>query len=124
MPEPGTRWAETVAALLDGFDIVITATGAQVPAGLAGKLAARARQRGSVLVPYGRWPGADLTLEAGEVRWACPSGTRLTGAEAEVVARGRGPASRPVRDRVTLPGGEPLTSGLQQRPGLRLVGVI
>src|SRR5262249_30046976 len=64
VPNPGPEWASVVAALLDGVDIVVTATPGSVSPSVTGRLAARARQRGGVLIPVGaRWPGADLTLD-------------------------------------------------------------
>jgi hypothetical protein len=106
VPRPGTEWASVVAALLDGVDIVVTATPGLVPARLAERLAARARQRGGVLVPVGRWPGADVTLEAVRTRWhGLGDGQgRLRAYEVEVLAYGRGAASRPRRARLGLPG--------------------
>ncbi len=59
-----------VAALIDGVDVVVTAVPATVAASVATRLAARARQRGSVLVPYGRWDGADVDAPGGPGRLA------------------------------------------------------
>lgn len=53
VPDPGTEWASIVAALLDGVDIVVAAVPGTVAPAVAGRLAARARQRGSVLMPAG-----------------------------------------------------------------------
>ncbi len=53
-PEPG-RWAAVVAALVDGFDVVLVAAGPRLrrrPAD-ARRLVARARERGAVLVAVG-----------------------------------------------------------------------
>src|SRR5204863_1388353 len=54
VPYPGPDWATVVAALLDGVDVVVAATPGPVAAVVTGRLSARARHRGSVLVPYGR----------------------------------------------------------------------
>ena len=54
VPDPGPDWPAVVAALLDGIDVVAAAPPGPVSAPLAGRLAARVRQRGSVLVGYGR----------------------------------------------------------------------
>ncbi len=51
VPEPGADWPQVVAALLDGIDVVVVAPPAGTPTALARRLAARARQRGTVLVP-------------------------------------------------------------------------
>jgi hypothetical protein len=128
VPRPGTEWASVVAALLDGVDIVVTAPPGQVPARIAERLAARARQRGGVLVPVGRWPGADVTLEAVRGRWhGLGEGQgRLRALEMEVLAYGRGAASRTRRARLRLPGDggvETVHTGHEWgTPGLRLAG--
>src|SRR4029079_1579067 len=103
VPRPGPDWAAVVAALLDGVDIVVAATPGPVRATVTGRLAARARQRGSVLVPYGRWEGVDLTLEVTEGRWhGLGQGRgRLRGRELEVSASGRGAATLTRRTRLT-----------------------
>jgi hypothetical protein len=50
VPGPGPDWPEVVAALLDGIDVVVAAPPVGVSPMLARRLAARARQRGTVLV--------------------------------------------------------------------------
>jgi hypothetical protein len=113
VPNPGPDWPTVVAALLDGFDIVVTGAGAgagqagaaPIAPALAGRLAARARQRGAVLVPYGSWPGADLTLEATDPVWhGIEEGRgRLRGRQVRVVGRGRGAAAAPRQADLWLP---------------------
>jgi len=96
VPRPGPDWPGVVAALLDGVDVVAVATPGPVPAVVRTRLAARARQRGSVLVPCGRWDGADLTLSVGDGVWHGPEQGRgrLLRREQEVVAYGRGAAAQ------------------------------
>jgi hypothetical protein len=64
VPDPGRDWSAVAAALLDAMDVVAVAVRGRVADGEARRLAARARQRGAVLVPYGpvEWPGLDLRL--------------------------------------------------------------
>jgi hypothetical protein len=85
---------------------VVTAVPALVTASVAGRLAARARQRGSVLVPYGRWEGADLTLRVVRGGWeGLGQGRgRLRRREVVISAHGRGAAVRPKEVKVWLPG--------------------
>ena len=106
VPHPGPEWAGVVAALLDGVDIVVTATPGGVPAQVASRLVARARQRGGVLVPVGQWPGADVTLEVASDEWhGLGQGRgRLRSREIEVVAQGRGAATRARRVSLWMPG--------------------
>ncbi|WP_204015030.1 hypothetical protein [Virgisporangium aurantiacum] len=105
VPQPGDRWAEVVAALIDGFDMVIVAPPAGIPARLASSLMARTRQRGCVLIPTGPWPGSDLTLKVVERRWrgVGRGRGRLRLQEAVVEAVGRGRAERPRRAAMALP---------------------
>lgn len=74
VPAPGERWAEVVAALLDGVDLLLLSPPAGLRAPDARRLAARARERGVVLVPVrhgpGRWPESpDVRMEADPVEW-------------------------------------------------------
>ena len=73
VPDPGRRWAEVVAALLPGMDVVLVAPPGSVPAGVAQRLAARVRERRAVLVVLSRrapWPiGAELRLAVAGEEW-------------------------------------------------------
>ena len=108
-PEPGV-WAAIVAALVDGFDIVLVAAGPQVrrrPAD-ARRLAARVRERGAVLVAV----GGDLP-ERSRLQLAVSGGAwegldaegygRLARRRVTVAAGGRGEASQPRRAELWLP---------------------
>jgi hypothetical protein len=109
IPHPGTEWTTAVAALLDGLDIVVAAVPHSVPGSIApavaSRLAARARQRGSVLIPVGAWTGADLTIEAVADRWEGlgVGRGRLRARELTVRALGRGAASAPREVTIRLP---------------------
>ena len=106
VPHPGPDWPTVVAALLDGFDVVaVSAPGGGVAPAVASRLGARARQRGSVLMPYGAWAGADLTLEATDPQWhGIEAGRgRLRGRQLTVVARGRGAAALGRQTHLWLP---------------------
>ncbi|BEL09040.1 hypothetical protein Q0Z83_072310 [Actinoplanes sichuanensis] len=106
VPEPGPDWPTVVAALIDGVDVVVVAVPGPVSAGIAGRLAARARQRGSLLVPFGDWAGADVHLRVGEGHWdGLGFGRgRLRRREVTVVAQGRGAAARPRQITMWMPG--------------------
>jgi hypothetical protein len=106
VPDPGLDWPTVVAALIDGVDVVVTAVPGPVSSSVVGRLAARARQRGSLLVPFGDWAGADVHLRVGEGRWeGLESGRgRLRRREVTVVAQGRGAAARPRQITMWMPG--------------------
>jgi hypothetical protein len=125
VPNPGPEWATVVAALIDGVDVVVTAIPAAVTASVASRLAARARQRGSVLVPYGRWDGADLTLQVVRGMWeGLGQGRgRLRRRELTILARGRGAAARPKEIKVWMPGDGSQRSGSRAARPLVAVGV-
>lgn len=125
VPDPGQRSAAVVAALLEGFDVVLAGFPAGLPAATARRLSARAKERRSVLIVAGRGVGAPSASgpaqswgEAPEARlvavastWhtvpAASSGAPLlgllAGREVEVVARRRRAAPEEVRQRLLLP---------------------
>ncbi len=70
VPDPGPRWLEVTAALVDVLSLVVVRAPEPVRAAQAQRVAARLRSRGSVLVPWGAWPGADAHLSVSEPRWA------------------------------------------------------
>ncbi|HYH31949.1 MAG TPA: hypothetical protein VD903_16350 [Pseudonocardia sp.] len=96
VPEPGPDLMAVTVALLDGMDVVAVAGAARagVRAADRQRLAARARQRGSVLVALGSWPGADLELSCTDARWqGLGAGAgRLGVRQVRVRLRGRGVA--------------------------------
>ncbi|WP_309115197.1 hypothetical protein [Saccharothrix sp.] len=108
VPRPGRDRDEverTVAALLDGFDLVSVAT--PVTPATARKLSARARHRKAVLLPFGiGWPGADVELRAAFSRWTGLGEGHglLTGRTVTVRATGRGAAARERTAVLSLPG--------------------
>jgi hypothetical protein len=108
VPRPGRDQGEvekTVAALLDGFDLVVLAT--PVTAATSRKLSARARHRKAVLLPFTvSWPGADVELTATSGRWTGLEAGHglLTARTVSVQATGRGAAARPRRTNLVLPG--------------------
>jgi hypothetical protein len=106
VPNPGPEWPTVVAALIDGVDVVVTAVPGPVSASIASRLAARARQRGCVLVPFGRWDGADVTLQVMRGMWeGLGAGHgRLRRREVTITARGRGAAARPREITLWMPG--------------------
>lgn len=110
VPFPGGQWATVTAALLDALDVVVVRPPRSVRPADARRLAARARERGSVLVPLAggppAWPeGLDLRLTAVAAEWhGLGSGHgHLRARRVEVVANGRGAAARERRVALWLP---------------------
>ncbi|GLY93441.1 hypothetical protein Acsp02_06970 [Actinoplanes sp. NBRC 103695] len=106
IPNPGPDWPTVAGALIDGVDIVVTAIPGQIAPPIAARLVARARQRGSVLMPVGAWPGADVTLRVTAGAWEGlgQGHGRLRRRRVTVLARGRGAAGRPRELTMWMPG--------------------
>lgn len=113
-PEPAA-WPTVVAALLGAFDLVLVAPGHRLSAGVVRRLTARARERGTVLVPVagpagrftGAWPEApELRLGAVSSRWSGlhQGHGHLRSRLLTVEATGRRSLARPRRVDVLLPG--------------------
>jgi hypothetical protein len=107
VPAPGAKaWPTVVAVLLDAVDVVLVRSPAGLPAGQARRLAARARERGAVLVPFGAWSEpVDLRLAVATSAWLGlgQGHGRLQARRVEVVVVGRGAATRELRARLWLP---------------------
>jgi hypothetical protein len=107
VPTPGARaWPTVVAAFLDAVDVVLVRSPAGLPAGQARRLAARARERGAVLVPLGAWseaPDLWLAVATGAWRGLGQGHGRLEARWVEVVVGGRGAAARERRGGLWLP---------------------
>lgn len=129
-------WGGVVAALVDGFDLVVLNAGRSgVRPVDARRLVARARERGAVLVLLGAgWPdGADVQLEVVRARWeGLDDGHgHLQARKVRVQRRGRGEAAQPRQVDLWLPAAsgevtvvepserQPAAPG---RPPLRAVG--
>ncbi len=106
---PGRQWPDVTAALIDAVDLIVIRPPQGIRSSDARRLAARARERGVVIVVSGGgWEGADLTLSVA----AAPEGWRglghgygyLQARSVEVTAVGRGAASRERRVPLWLPG--------------------
>jgi len=100
-------WATVVATLLDAIDVVLVRTPSGLRAADARRLSARARERGAVLIPLGTWSEpADLRLAVTASEWQGlgQGHGRLESRWVEVVAGGRGAATRERRAWLWLPG--------------------
>lgn len=111
VPQPSERWQSVVATLLDGCAVVALATRGRVSAAAASRFAARARQRGSVLLcsgAAGSFPGSQLTIAVESDEWqGVQAGRgRLRARSMVLTSGGRGAASRRRSVRVRLPGSD------------------
>lgn len=135
VPRPGLDAPSVVAALVDGLDVVLVGPGTVLADGDRRRLAARARDRGAVLLSSVAWPGANTVLTAASERWSGveDGAGRLRTHELRVTRSGRGGASVPRSIALTLPlgrtpGGAPVPGSDRGRATagapapLRLVG--
>ena len=97
IPEPGPDVLQVLSILVDGVDMIAVALPTKVMPGPSRQRVrtGRLRQRGSVLLVMGPWPGADLVLTAS---WTGFSGLgrghgRLRDRELTVEVGGRGAAA-------------------------------
>src|SRR5207247_5054445 len=101
-------WPTVTATLLDAFDVVLARPPRHLRSADARRLAARARERGAVLVVSGgEWPErADVRLAVTRTEWQGlgQGHGRLRGRRVEVVAGGRGAAARERLVALWLPG--------------------
>jgi Zn-dependent alcohol dehydrogenase len=102
-------WGTTIATLVDAFDAVLVRPGRRAKQRDARRLAARARERGSVLVVLGdegAWPDApDVQLSIERADWVGLGAGHghLRARRVVVVASGRRGAARPRRADLWLP---------------------
>ncbi|MEU0535704.1 hypothetical protein [Amycolatopsis tolypomycina] len=124
VPDPGAELVAVLSALVDGFDLVVLGP-ASVSPQTARKLAGRVRNRGTVLLTAGSWPGADVELTVSGRRWhglTQDGHGHLRSREVQATSHGRGAAARPLTAALQLPGpGGAVAEG--NHPERRLVGV-
>lgn len=124
VPHPGAELPGVLSALVDGFDLVVLGPVAVEPQ-LARRLAGRVRNRGTVLLTVGPWPGADVELRVSGRRWrglTADGHGHLRARDVVATSRGRGAAARPLSVQLQLPGpGGSLAPG--EPPERRLAGV-
>lgn len=98
------HWALATGVLIDGVDLVVVAPPSHPRPSAVRTLAARARDRGAVLVVVGPWSADhELVVERSSWHGLAEGAGRLQARRVTVVARGRGSAVRPVRRELWLP---------------------
>jgi len=70
VPHPGERWLAVASALAEIGGIVAVRPGGRVRDSDAARLAARLRDRESVLLVQGAWPGAEATIRVERTSWS------------------------------------------------------
>jgi hypothetical protein len=106
VPDPGPRWPQVVAALLEGCELVLLRPPGPPSAQVVRRLTALARRNGGALVVAGAWEGAHVWLRLAHSRWVGIGAGhgRIRGRLAQVVAGGRGGGTRPSAQWWWLPG--------------------
>jgi hypothetical protein len=69
IPEPGPRWLSIAATVAEVMPVVAVRPPARVTDAEVSRLAARLRDRGTVLLVQGAWPQAEATVEVADPRW-------------------------------------------------------
>jgi hypothetical protein len=126
VPDPGDQWPVVTAALLDAVDLVLVRPPWRSRLTDTRRLAARARERGAVLLPFsGSWPdGADLRLAVAASAWQGlgEGHGHLQARAMEVTASGRGAAARERRVRMWLPGPDGRLAAIDENGLVAAVG--
>lgn len=105
--EPGERWVDVVAVLLESVDVVLVRPPGRTPSPVVRRLAALARTSGSCLLVAGDWEGAMSRVRVASSLWTGLDAGHghLRGRRVKVVAQGRGAVgARPRSAWVWLPG--------------------
>lgn len=81
------QWLDTVSALVEAIDVVLTGPPPQLSPSLRNRLHARLRHRGATLLVAGHWPQAMSTLHVAGDRWLGleRGGGHLVGRELTIV---------------------------------------
>jgi hypothetical protein len=127
MPGDGGSWADVVAAVLDGFEVVVTRVPRRINAGMLRRVQSRIQAREGVLLAIGD-PGplgVDVAMEAAPPVWegVGRGDGHLRGRRVTVVASGRR-IPRPRRAELWLPGPGGGVAAVEPSaaPSLRSVG--
>ena len=95
VPDPGRAWAQVVASLLDGCELILLRPPTRAPAQVRQRLDAILRRGRGVLLVVGDWPGAQVRLRVLTPGWTGlgDGHGRLRACCAQVMADGRGEAA-------------------------------
>ena len=114
--EPGPRWAEVTATMLDACEVVLLRPPGRAPSEARRCLETATRRSGAALIVSGTWDGAPVRLRVARQQWDGVSYGygRLRARRAEVVAEGRSALVRPRRAWVWLPGPDGKVTGADE----------
>jgi hypothetical protein len=120
--DPGARWPQVVATLLEGCEIVLLGTPSRPSAMVRRKIEATARRCGGVLVVAGDWEGAQVRLTVARQEWTGIGAGhgRLRARRAMVVASGRGAAGQQRGRWLWLPGPDGLVTAADEPVAMEL----
>ena len=92
IPHPGAQAVEAAGACVDGVDVVLLGERLALSDADRRRLAARAKERGSLIVAAGEWPGAHVNLVVERATWSGlgAGDGRLRARELTVAVTGRG----------------------------------
>ncbi len=69
IPQPGAQAAAIMGACIDGMDVVLVGEHVALSHADRRRIGARARERGSIIVATGSWPGAHVSLQVVSHQW-------------------------------------------------------
>jgi len=69
VPDPGPRWVAVTATIAEVLPVVAVRPAGHIADGELSRLAARLRDRGSVLLVQGVWPQAEAALSVSDAEW-------------------------------------------------------
>lgn len=125
--EPGSRWADVVASLVEAVALVLVRLDRRPDAAVARRLVALARRHGSVLAVAGPWEGAQLRLRVEASEWVgvAEGHGHLRGRRARVSAGGRGAFGGAGRAAwLWLPGPDGAVSPAAEQTGVQRLEVV
>ena len=116
--EPGERWDEVVATLVEAVNVVVVRPPGRPPPGVVRRLTALVRKAGSCLLVAGAWDGAMVRVRVASSLWTGvgQGHGHLRGRRVQVVAEGRGSGGRPRSAWLWLPGPDGSVSGADLVP--------
>jgi len=105
VPDPGPRWLAVTATIAEVVPVVAVRPPTRAADGEVARLAARLRDRGTVLLVQGPWPQAEAVLEVGDPEWTgVGRGHGYLNGRAVTVTSSSRRWPRERRERMLLPG--------------------